>query len=1305
MATYNDLFKLSPKPQEVITMDEAIVYNQDEVINNYVITSNIKDKFKKILHHLTLDKGKGFWIQGAYGSGKSHFMSYLTILLNSSKYWNNVSEEIRTEYKPKISQRNYLTVNFTLSEVNNLKVKIFDEIERAFQDKGINLTIKKDQKIVEQFLKDEYEGLKKDWFFKTLKDKCNIDSEDWKENLSEMNIPGLAAMIVRYKQVTGAFGQKEYREIIYPSTREGLEQITSILYDHFDGLVIFIDELSEFLQKKKARQEELESLETLQTLGQRIIKSPIWVLAAVQKNPAEIIDEEIYTGDEEEKVFDRFEPITLSEADIEEIIDRRIIIKNENQKKNIKAVYKDLKNSKPNLQKNISEEKFIKLYPFHNQFVSSLIFLSTYGSRQRAAVRECWEIVNNRLNTPAEELITIDVLYDTFEDDIIHDHFKPYYDLYQNLFKETIIKPGFDHDRELSQRIIKALIIYAIRRKEPLASKDISELLMADLGLKMGLSLINNKIENILKDLNQEVKGKGMEMIRDEQDGKEIYYWEINPGTSGVNIESEILAETRHLNENDVMIEITGFINKNHHLFKNFEIYQDSRKMDQGFNWRNTERYGLNYYKKLKEGEKLKKIDPVNQEVDFGLILEVPLFENHNTTIKNCKEFAGSYPRYIFWVPKNLNQETINDLKRLVAVKRLLSNYSDPSNDEEVQKNMRLKTEKDKLREKIDKEIESTYLSGAVITKNKIIDELEQFTGIKDLIEHCLNNMLDDIYPRHPRFKKEISRRQTNALIRNFIIPRASQEYSNEIENVAEPLKLVTRESNIYKLDLQHEIFEVISKKLTGGEWYSIEEIYRDIRQKPWGIQEYGFEAIIAALIANGEIRAIDNNEEIITSETFNRNYLKGGFKSKLEAVSKGKLVNSVVWDEISKLFEIYKLDFLDKKNNINQDKNWSRLVDHALKLKNEIDSTQKHFFELAGKLGQFEEFKNKLTIFKKFSNFFTNIQELKDRESDYGLEEYRKILLDEFNKIDKFKTKYYQLQKILNMADERIDNKLLNLYFYFDQIESENVNMEEVENIKNGFGELCNIIDNPNKVKNFLSRAEDAKEKYQHVYIKDHNSYHNKYKEFIQKIKSLSEYNVLSSLGDIKKIAISPDLEQKIENIKKNFSQICELNITKENIEIEPTCNCSYQLGEKFQPLSLEKVKEDLINGIKEYFHKLKSDNFKEQIELYIEKNPNSRLIKLNNIAPYEIDKIKKIVDDQFILEINEAFKSAYPVHVSLKEIKNIFQGTIPSTEINITAEKVKKYLIARINKEIEDNDEIEFERVVLFIKDEVAD
>jgi len=1300
LKTYNDLFKLSEKPQEVITMDEAIVSNQQQIINNYVITSNIKDEFKKVLHNLNLESGKGFWVQGAYGSGKSHFMSYLTILLNSSKYWFKLPDEIKNEYQGVFEDKNFLTVNFTLSEVNNLKAKLFDEIEKSFKNTGVNITIKNDDKIVKQFLDNEYDNLK-DWFFKFVENKLSINKSDWLDYLDSYNIPRLAEIIIEFNKFRGVFANKEHREFIYPDISEGLEQIETSLNNNFDGLVIFIDELSEFLQKKKSRNEESESLETIQALGQRITNLPIWTFAAVQKNPATIIDEEIYIGDEEEKVFDRFKPINLSEADIEEIIDKRIIIKDENQKKTIKAIYKDLKNNKFNLEKNISKDRFVKLYPFHHEFVQSLVDLSTYGSRQRAAVRETWEIVSDKLNTPANKLITIDVLYDIFEDDIIYKNFKQFYDLYRNIFREAIIKPGFDEDQELAKRIMKVLVIYGIRDKEPLSAEDIGNFLMTDSGLDFGLSLINEEIERILEKINQAVHGQGIKMIPTEEDDN--YYWQVNPRSTGINIDAEIIKEMQYLNENDIMIDIPKFINNNRKFFHDYKVGQNRSSMGIDFEWRNTDRRGITFYKKLRDDEKLEKLNPEENDIEFTLILDTPFYDNFDEKLKRARSLAEVDERNIFWIPKELTKKHKTALKKYRAVDNLVDEYSNASNEEDIQKYNQLKTKKSNLSSELESVIINAYSNGIIVNKKTEVENIKHYQDVKGIGEHFLKHILDDLYSKHPYYKRSISRRQSNALIRNLIIPGKNKKEKNEIENIAEPLDIVDYNGSYYKLELNNQIFDEIAKLLHDEEWHSSDEIYKKFRLSPWGLQEYSFEIILASVIASGNCRAKDKDENIINSGKFNKHYFDshGSLIDKIKALSKGKLVNNTIWNDIEKISEIMDINFKSEKNSTNQDENWASLINKSLKLMTSIESTKNRFNNLAYKLKQHKEMKKQFNIFNKFNKFLSDVEEFKSRESDFGLARFREVLLEKFNDIQFFKERYYQLLKIFEMDEERMDTALSQYYNYFGNIETENYKLDDIAEIQRRYDELYKIIMKPHKVQELLNESQKVKEGYIKKYIKAHNKYHNNYKKFLDKIKDLNEYTTLADLEDIKKIDISTSLNKTMNNIKENFSNYCAISLSEANMEQNPICSCGYLLGEEFNSIDISKVKGLLMESIKEYFRKLKSDSFREQFEIYLSKNPNSILSELEDIEIYEKEKIIGLVDEQFILAVNEALDSAYPVQVDLSEITKMFRGTIASNEIDKTTDQVNRYLKNIIKDEIENRENIDYERVVLSIKE----
>jgi hypothetical protein len=201
--------------------------------------------------------------------------------------------------------------------------------------------------------------------------------------------------------------------------------------------------------------------------------------------------------------------------------------------------------------------------------------------------------------------------------------------------------------------------------------------------------------------------------------------------------------------------------------------------------------------------------------------------------------------------------------------------------------------------------------------------------------------------------------------------------------------------------------------------------------------------------------------------------------------------------------------------------------------------------------------------------------------------------------------------------------------------------------------------------------------------------------------VKDLAEYKTLSELEEIKKIEISTTLDQKMKNIKENYYPHC-VRLETDNLDQKPIHACGYILGHSFNEISLDKVREQLMAGIKEYIEKLKGKRFIEQINIYLEKQPESKLGQLKNIEVYQQEKILDAVDQDFVLAVNQALDSAYPVEVKLSEIADLYRGTIASDQIDEKTNEVKELLLKKINSELERNQELDYDRIVLSIKDE---
>ena len=84
----SDLVEISEKPEAFIVLTRAVDENPQDTLGTYVVTDDIREHVSSILSQIHTGKGKGFCVQGFPGSGKSHFLSFLTLLLKEREAWD-----------------------------------------------------------------------------------------------------------------------------------------------------------------------------------------------------------------------------------------------------------------------------------------------------------------------------------------------------------------------------------------------------------------------------------------------------------------------------------------------------------------------------------------------------------------------------------------------------------------------------------------------------------------------------------------------------------------------------------------------------------------------------------------------------------------------------------------------------------------------------------------------------------------------------------------------------------------------------------------------------------------------------------------------------------------------------------------------------------------------------------------------------------------------------------------------------------------------------------------------------------------
>lgn len=1304
-----DLVPLPERPETVITMDEAIRRKRQKTVESYVVTRNVEHLLSKVLSPMVSGQGQGFWILGAYGSGKSHFMSYLTLLAQRDKEcWQAVSIDLQRKYQETMRGKRFLTVNFTLTEVNNLKIKLFQAIEEAFHEAGVSFAIRDDQRIIQNFIENNWKAIRPDDFYSFLVAEESITQGEWEEILQDSRQSAVAArIIITYLQQKGFYSSKEYREIIYPSIQDGLEMITEAVEENFDGLMIFVDELSHYLVKRKTQGYLAEDLEILQSLGQRIKSNPIWLIAAAQENPGQILEADQYLNQEEEKVQDRFVQLVLSRINIEEILEKRIAVKSAKAREDVRELYADFEDEFPELLKSVTEDEFVRLYPFHKLFVESLLRLAEYASRDRTVVEELWLSLCNVQEQASTELVTMNQLFDIFEDTLLKPRFREYYDMFYDTFKPIIDAKDYRLNRRLSNKVIKTLIISKVCRQNGKTPKELAHILMEGLGLGVATDLAYEEILDILEELLIRARGKHLRFSKAINPLNRIY--DLDPSDSGFSIEHEIQSTMERVSERELAHLINLLLNQHKDLFESQRIYWNQITPVE-FNWRNTIRNGKMMLTEISQITSLKLLDPAKDDLDFELLVGLPHYNRRVMLEEHITNLWNDDPRHLIWLPSDLDSFSYNQLKRYAAIKFLLDEkYCHPEKEEDLQKSAQLMAEVDELQKKAQLIVQNAYFQGAIFSCQREYAPLTPFRCLEEIMSEVLKDIFDQVYLKHPEFGKKITRLQTNKLIREFISIGHTRASLNEIQTLATPLQLIEeRDGDFYLTSISPFINEVLKLLEDGAKHSVMDDIFPTLRQVPYGIQEHVFEVLMATMLIKGECRGRDKAGGLITGETINLEEIGSGDKALIQRIrylEKGDLIEVGLWPEYIEMLQVLLPELNSQRSIVNQDRMWNQVIHLRNELVDEVEQGIKVLTQFCHFIEQEDLLREVVRPLFKIRHLLDGEFYHRDYQSHQGLINFRRTVIDIFGCSESFREEFYQIKQILLFINRRKDQELISYYQYVKGI---NLPLRGYENLKIGvltvrskFAYVSRLIYDKDAYQSLINDLKNIQRRYISTYLEEHFRFHEEVSNFNAQLRGLAEYRTLSLLDCVKTIKVAYNLKPIKRYIDNFFPVRCVATDLADLLEGNPFCTCGFKLGEPFSTPPLDKILPMLKKGVREYFNQFQNTRrFRDYLENYLKHNATSKIVDLLRIDLNDLDGIIQLIDQTLVDEINEALDSAYPITISSQEIASALVGSYPATDIKDLVQHFEQVLQGLLESKVADSPEENLEKIVLMIE-----
>lgn len=429
-------------------------------IQEYVFTDEIINGLFRILDAIKNNKPYdhvGIWIDGYYGSGKSHFLKYLDYCITPSTREDAVSRLLdAVKAIDPLDEKHNLNFDYDelLSIANWLKRATIDTCIFNLETSYDNSTDKK--KAFLHVFWNEFNGkrgfnkfnitlaqnlekpLAEKGVFEAFKERIAEEGGDW-------NDPGMAADLIDNeldwvldiaKELAPTLSVDSIRErIIKRDTNMSIDrfgmELASYLKDKGDDyrLILLADEVSQFINKERDRYLNLQEIITKLS---EACGNKVWVACTAQQDLSEIMDDchIAEEKDKEGKIKGRFEvKVSLKGTQPEVITQKRILDKKEEIKPDLAEIYNkykagfDLQFKLPTSYSSYdSQEDFVDYYPFVPyqfklimQVFNSFLNLGYVAKEVKGNERSIIKVVHStaKANADAEvgKFISFDELY------------------------------------------------------------------------------------------------------------------------------------------------------------------------------------------------------------------------------------------------------------------------------------------------------------------------------------------------------------------------------------------------------------------------------------------------------------------------------------------------------------------------------------------------------------------------------------------------------------------------------------------------------------------------------------------------------------------------------------------------------------------------------------------------------------------------------------------------------------------------------------------------------------------------------
>lgn len=486
-------------------------------VDSYVVTDQLVGCFDSALGLITSavdgKASKGAYLHGSFGSGKSHFMAILHLLLEGDTHARSKPElgDVVAKYDARLEGRKFLLVPYHMVGAESMEAGVLggyvEHVRKLHPEAplpGVYLdeSLLADAKSLKETMGDEA-------FFANL---GGGDDEGFGDLAGEWNPARFDAAL---KEKPGSPERNalvsDYIDAYAPSTKtiagasgggfvpfaHGLDAISRHAKKlGYDGVVLFLDELILWFASRMADPAFVEKE------GQKVAKlveasssnrpAPIVSFIARQRDLRDFVGQAVPGADKLKfsEILEfwesRFDVIELSDVNLRAIVEKRLLKpKDVEAGKTLDAAFERVASKAGSaldtlITSDADREAFRRVYPFSPAMIETLVAVSSYLQRERTALRLLLQLlVDKRDELTVGDLVPLGDLYDVIRggeepfSDELKRHFIRAKDLYRTKLRPMLLDehaltpekakdlpPG--HQFRTDDRLIKTLLLAAL---------------------------------------------------------------------------------------------------------------------------------------------------------------------------------------------------------------------------------------------------------------------------------------------------------------------------------------------------------------------------------------------------------------------------------------------------------------------------------------------------------------------------------------------------------------------------------------------------------------------------------------------------------------------------------------------------------------------------------------------------------------------------------------------------------------------------------------------------------------------------